>query len=177
MKREIISAIVIAMFSLTIVSAFGVSAPYWGDNPMQAYPGMVSDVQLNVQNVAGVSEDVVAVLEVSEGNSIASLKKSEYIVSYGETLDVPLRISIPSDAAIGAKYPVKIDVKTKSASDEGMVSLSAGMLLAFDVIIAEKPAEAEESSLNVYIIAAIIIVVLIILIILLSRKKPARRRK
>ncbi|MEM4259393.1 MAG: hypothetical protein QXS38_01350 [Candidatus Pacearchaeota archaeon] len=168
---KILTSILFAlMISLALVSAFGVSSPYWVGNPMIAYPGMTSEVSLNLQNIANPTGDVIAVMKVVQGSEIASLTRSEYEVKQGSTTDVPLRIKIPSDAAIGSNYRVVVDLKTKGGSTDGMVGLATGMVVGFDIIVQEKPISAETNKTAWYLGVAIAVVLLIIIVAALRRR-------
>ncbi len=171
-KMKIVLSSVLAMvLSLAMVSAFGVSAPYWSTNPMIAYPGMDSNVKLNLQNIANPTGDVVAVMEIVKGADIISLQQTEYEVKQGSTVDVPLRVRIPDNAEIGSKYTVRVNLKTKTGGEGGMVGLATGMAVGFDVMVQEKPAVAEEANQTGWYLGIAIAVVLLIIIIVAIRRR------
>jgi hypothetical protein len=109
-------------------------------------------------------------MEVVQGSEVASLSRSEYEVKQGSVLDVPLRVSIPDEAPIGSKYSVRVNLRTKSGGEGGMVSMATGMVVGFDVLVQEKPAEAEENKTAWYLGVAIAVVLLIIIVVSLRRR-------
>lgn len=175
-KGVLVSSFLMAVLALTLVGAFGVSPPYWIGHDMPAYAGMNADIPLNLQNGAGATEDVIAVMQVIEGNDIASLSKSEYTVKAGENINVLLNVKIPSDAAIGKTYGIKIDIKTKSPGQAGAVSMGVGMLVAFNAVVGEKPKEAEKpNNFFLYIGWIVVIIAIAVILWIVSRKKGKKK--
>ena len=172
MKRGELAAVmfVLAVMLVGVVSASGVSAPYWEGNPLKMYKGETTMVNLNLQNMVG-NEDLTYSVEIKEG-AIASLSGGVYIVK-AQTSDtmVPLRVSVPSDAEIGDITKVKVEFKTITSGTGGMVSMGTGMTVSFDVIVVEKPAGQLSTAWIVAIIAAIIIVVWMIFAARKKKKK------
>lgn len=178
MKNKLLIMTAIVLFASSLVGAFGVSSPYWETKPMNGYPGMDKEVLLNLQNKAGATEDVFATIEVIEGSEIASLSKEEYLVEEGSSIDVPLRIRIPSNAEIGKEYSVRVNTVVLADSESGGVGLSTGSITAFNVIVGEVP-EREGFGTELYV--ALIVVLLILAIFFIANncktKKTKKKRK
>ena len=154
----------------SMVFAFGVSSPYWKDNPLEMYPGQSETVMLNLQNLADGAEDVVAELELVESSDISSLARTNYNVGAGEQVDASLRVSVPSDAEIGDTYNIEVSVKTVTSGESAGVAFGTGMTTAFQVNVVEKP-EMPISTTTIAIIIIAIVAVLVIIWYLLRRRK------
>lgn len=166
-KYLIVASMMIALIAVSMVSAFGVSSPYWEGNPLSMPKGSVKTVNLNLQNMVG-NEDVTVEAKLVEGSGITSLDETRFTVP-AQTSDimVPLEISMPEDAATGDIKTVKIEFKTVS-SDEGGIAMGTGMTILFEVVASEEVAED-----NTAMVVTIVIAIAVLLAILwfLSRKK------
>lgn len=166
MKKILLSSFLLSIMMVSLVSAFGVSSPYWNDNPLQMARGEVKTVDLNVQNMVG-DEDVRVIAEIKEGSDISSLGKTDFIVKAGTSNTIiPLRIEFPEDTTPGESKKVKIEFKTTSPG-EG-ISVGTGMLIAFDVVAKDEVAKDNRTSM---ILILSVIVLLIVLTIFLIRRK------
>lgn len=164
-----LSVLIAGIMLISLVSAFGVSSPYWDGNPLTMARGETKTINLNLQNMVG-SGDVTVKAVLVEGADITSLPKDTYVVKEGtsDTM-VPLEISIPKDANPGEITPIKVEFKTVQDSSKG-ITMGTGMTVAFNVIAGEAVAETN-TSMIVGLILAIIILALIIWMILKKRKK------
>ncbi len=160
----------------SLVSAFGVSSPYWETNPAKMYPGQKLIINLNAQNLAGATEDVLASINVKEGANIIMLDKSSYTIKAGETKDIPVVLKIPANAVVGSAYPVIIEVKTGSAGESGAVAIGVGANIKFNVEIIQKTEEVEDQE-NYNLLIGVVIAVLVIIIIYLLYKGKNKKRK
>jgi hypothetical protein len=140
MKNNIM-VILAGMFllSLSFVSAFGVSTPYWDENPLKLAPGESMDVELVLQNMAGAENDATLRAEMTDdGRGVASLidDNLDYFVPFGSD-DVPMRVRVivPMDIAEGGVRDVEISFTQVSSEDAGMVSVSGGFTTKFPVFV------------------------------------------
>lgn len=180
MQKRIISLILILIVQLSIISAFGVSSPYWGDNPLTMKKGETKVVEINVQN--GQSEDDVYVLvKILRGGEIVSLNKERYRVPKRTTdTMVPVTIKIPKDTTQKV-YDVAFDFKTTGAEEGGgPVTLGVGATIGFEVLVSDEAYVPEEISLSKYymivgIVTAVIIITLIIFFFLRSRNRANKK--
>jgi uncharacterized membrane protein len=161
------SLLLMSLFSLIVVSAFGVSSPYWEGNPLELAAGDTEVVTLNLQNMANAVDDVTAEVVVVEGSDIASLDQTTYDVKAGASENCFLTIKVPSDAQIGDVYEVKVETKTVTPGDVGMVAMGTGMTTAFSVVV---NGSNETNGLWFYAIGAVILIAAIYIIII-ARKK------
>ena len=161
--------ILLAILMLSsMVSAFGISAPYWENNPLTMTQGETKTVELNLQNMVG-TEDVIVKADIKTGMDIASLVKTTYTVPAGTSNTMaPLVITIPKEAALGAQK-VEVEFKTVAPESAGMVTMGTGMSIGFDVIVT-KPEPKINAGL-MYLIGAIIVILVIIGIVLARKKK------
>jgi len=170
MNRSVSISCIALILLIGFASAFGVSAPYWEDNPLSIERGTTKIVEINLQNMVG-NEDVKVKAELVEGSDIASLSNDVYDVrAQTSNVMVPLKINIPDDAKVGDVKKVKIDFRTISPNNEGMISMGTGMSVAFDVNITEKQKSASNYVTPVAIVL-VIIVLAVALIILAKRKR------
>ncbi len=149
------------------VSAFGVSSPYWEGNPLQMSKGETKTVYLNLQNMVG-DEDVTVKAKVIEGSEIVSIKEDTFVIK-AKTSDtlVPVKITLPNDAEVGSIEKVKIEFKTIS-KDKGGISMGTGMIVAFDVVTAEK---IKNNTDKIILIIAAALILAGLLVILNKKRK------
>ncbi len=164
-----LSALIASLMLISIISAFGVSSPYWDENPLQMNRGETKTINLNLQNMVGEG-DVTVKATLVEGNDVTSLAKDTYVVKQGTSNTmVPLKITIPKDAVPGETKSIRIEFKTVQDDTKG-ITMGTGMTVAFNVIAGEAIAETN-TSMIVGLILAIIILAIIIWMILKKRKK------
>lgn len=185
MKKMLLKVVVLAgvlvfafLFMSANICAFGVAASYWKGNPMALYPGETKATNLNIQNGAGASESANVRMNVAEGGEIARFESAghvDYVVPAGASLDVPLIVSMPSNALIGSKYRIRIDVLNSAGGGAGQVALGTGMVLEFDANAVEKPSAGGKPDYTLYYWIIGILIGLIILaciaIKILGRKR------
>jgi len=163
--------------SIPLVMAFGVVTPYWKENPLIMYPGESKEVSFNLQNMVGDKDYAirVALLESSNIALITDASTDYLIRAKTDTTYVHMIVSIPSDAAIGAVYPITMSFSTITAGNEG-VSLGSSIEKSFNVVIGKEIAKPAIPAYT-WIIVAVIIVIIVLLS--LKRKTPevSKRRK
>ena len=175
--------IIFLLVSISGVLAFGISSPYWKDNPLKMNPGESRDVFFNLQNCpsllasCGSSEENV-IVSLMEGSEVTQITSGDsYRLPFGSfDTYVKLHVSIPESASPGSSYNVKFSVSS-SGSGTGSVVLGTGYYVDFPVIVVEKSAESvvvdnqnvsPQSKLNfsnlttVLFIAGLILLILVI---------------
>lgn len=155
------------LLSLIVVSAFGVSSPYWDGNPLELSAGDKEIVTLNLQNIANANDDVDAEVKIIEGSDIASLEQELYTVKAGSSENCFLTIEVPSNAKVGDVYSVKVETKTITPGDAGMVSMGTGMTTAFNVVV---NGSKETNGAWYYVIGAILVIVVVYFIVVAKKK-------
>jgi len=163
----ITSALILGLMLVSLISAFGVSSPYWNENPLKMARGESTTVNLNLQNMVGEGDVSVKVILI-EGEDITYLPQEIYTVK-GGTSDtmIPLKIKIPKDAQPGETKKVKIEFKTIQGDTKGIV-MGTGMTIAFDVIATS---EVASNSTKTIILAIAVIILALILWYLVKKKK------
>ena len=168
--------ITIILFS-SFVSAFGVGAAYYKENPLKISAGESKEIIFNLQNGPGPN-DVIAQPSITQGSGILELINSEKVlVAVGASVNIKTRITIPKDAKIGDVYPIQMTFTTISKG-ESTFGLSSSVSRKFDVIIVPTAEEiarearlAEQGPITTEIIIAVILVFIIILVIWIKIKK------
>jgi len=163
-----VSALMLGIMLVSLVSAFGVSSPYWEGNPLVLDRGESTTIYLNLQNMVGEGDVKVKAILV-DGEEFTSLPKEEYVIKEGtsDTM-IPLDVSVPKDATPGDKQSIKVEFKTIQ-DDTGGISMGTGMTVAFDVVAGQAIAETNTTMIITLIVA--IIVLIIIIWWILKRKK------
>ena len=168
MKKLILPLIALILAS-SMVFAFGVSSPYWADNPMELAPGESEVVMLNLQNKAGATQSVTTSIRILEGYELLSLPQDSHDVAAGGETDVPVTVTMPSNAALGETYSIKMEVKEVTSGEGGMVAMGTGFLVEFNVNVVEKAMIGMNTTTILSILA--IVIAAIIIYCLLKRKK------
>jgi len=112
MRKMIFRCIVLLYlcFNSTSVLAWGVSCPYWSDNPLQLSPGQTYDFHFTLVN-SPEGEPVTVSVSVTQGSEYVELTDSSttYFVPTGPVfVDVNMRASIPSTSIIGDVFPIRL---------------------------------------------------------------------
>jgi len=188
-KSVIFGLLGLAVLMVSFASAAGVIADYTKDRPLKLYPGETQTVPFTIQNLAGDEDIVMRAFLEDDANGMAVLVHEDptYSVALGERGNVPVRITVPSDATIGDVFVVDIDLRQVSEpdTDGGMVTLVGGMGYKMGVVItsmeessfydasqtAPATATEEEASNTLWYIIAAIIIVVIILYFVTKKKK------
>ena len=182
-KIKNIKIIILSMFLLITLSfnvnAFGVSSPYWDDNPLYMHPGETKDVVMVLQNMVG-GENIKMTAELNSGKEIAMLtdQSTTYNVPLGSNnVPVHLKITVPSNAKPKQEWQVGVSFKT-IAENTGGVSIGGAVDKGFKVIIAQpkistqapKETKITQNSFG-FIILVVILVTLILTLKHFNKKK------
>lgn len=174
---------VLLIFSLVNVKAFGVTSPYWKERPLEMAPGETQIVTLLLQNMVG-TENVRVRAEIINGSEIAEIidPNKEYYVPLGtKNVTVNLRITIPSSAPEGKEYIVGVAFTTIKEGTGGGVVTGTGIEKYFPVVVKTptRPTapKVSEKKLPIWIVVVIIIAIVLFIIWLLIRKKKEIKKK
>jgi len=181
--------IVLGTFSLFItmvflVSAFGISTPYWDDNPLKLASGESKIVTLGLQNQVG-TEDVTLRAELTnDAGGIATIIDGslDYFVPLGGSAVVSIKVEVPEDAEnTNPLREVALSfTQIGVAGSGGPVTLSGGFTTKFPISIVDfteselyvepTPTPPKEKG-NFLIILLILIAVVIAIIVFLNTRK------
>lgn len=128
--------------AVPFINAFGVSSSYWEGRLLTAYPGEEKEIILGLQNELKEGNLKISAI-ILEGGEIATLadNPAEYsTIAGGEITPVKMNIKIPSNAKIGAEYPISIMFKDITPKVGGMVGLSMSIPSSFKVLVVSKEA-------------------------------------
>ncbi len=160
--------LLLALLIVGSVSAAGIVLPYNENHPLMMSYGETKVVNFNFQNMVG-DEDIVVKIDLKQGGDIASFEKDTYAVPLGSEVNIPLTIKIPDDYG-KAVQNIEFNVNTvEQGVEEGMVGLSTGWRVSFDVIFSEK--EVEKSTLVWIILGLVIALIVLLLLIFFVIKK------
>ncbi len=178
-KTTFIVVILLIAFSYG-VNAFGVSSPYWDENPLYVQPGETKDVAMSLQNMVGDS-DVTAIADLRSGSEIATITddNKNYLVPLGvSNVPVNLKIQIPVDAKPGKEWNIGITFNTVAENTGGGVGIGSGVTKGFKVIVAEKPKISAQASkiLGIQTLTGVIILIVILIILFLGIKHFYKRK-
>jgi len=179
MKKEIyiLAAMLFVLVGvISSVAAFGISTPYWTENPLIMKPGEIKDISFSLQNMVGTTDMAIRVA-LLEGQEIASLTDSskDYLVKSG-TADtiVGMRVIMPVTEAVGTKHTIILTFSTITSGVSSSVSVGSSIEKSFDVIAGgEIKGQGIESWM--WPIAAVAIV--LILVLLRRPKKKSKKRR
>lgn len=173
MKTNNLFLIAILFSSLLFCSSvygFGVSAPYWNDNPLNMSPGDTKTIQFMLQNDLG-SDDIRVMGAVTEGSDIASILGDTFSVKAGIKTPVQVKIEIPLNYTIGKSSRVVL-MFTTIAATAGSFGLGSGIEQNFPVnIVSKTPVEGGKSYLWLYILIGIVVLLAIIILVIYLKKK------
>lgn len=179
-KLGLVFMVLIILFS-GYVFAFGVGSAYHKDHPLEISPGETMEIIFNLQNGPG-PDDITARGSVTKGSEIMEMVDSgNILVVVGGSVDVKVRVSMPSDAKIGDVYPVEISFTTITEGEAGAFGLGSSVGRGFDVIVvptAEERARLAEqgviTSWIVYLIVGIVILIIILVIWFVPKKRKSK---
>ena len=183
-KSKFSFGFLIALLLLSpLASAFGVTTPYWDDNPLIMQPGQTKDFVLTLQNMVEGSEDIVLKAEMVSGSEIATLvdEELEYLVPFGrKDIEVNLRVIIPEDAQLNKEYTIGVSFK-QILEDEGkMVQMAGEVGKNIPVIVKsesevlpepEETLEEEEKGFPTAMVVLLLVIIVILGYVILKKKK------
>ena len=163
----------ILLSAFTSAFAVGIS----GD--LNLNPGQSFDAYYDIMNNYGGGGDIMVEGKFLEGSEIASFSKGDkFNVPAGSVVSVAVRYKIPTNAAIGTVYPIKVIFKTVSeGTGSGSVSFAEDVVRTLSVSVGAKPAELPapeekaKAGANVWMYVIIILIIVIIFAVWFSMKK------
>ena len=182
-KSKFSFGFLIALLLLSpLASAFGVTTPYWDDNPLIMQPGQTKDFALTLQNMVEGSEDIVLKAKLVSGSEIATLvdEELEYLVPFGrKDIEVNLRVIIPEDAELNKEYTIGVSFK-QILEDEGKMVQMAGEVGKNILVIVKSESEVlpeegipvpEEEGFPTAMVVLLLVVIVILGYVILKKKK------
>lgn len=186
-KQKIISLVTLILLSLSFVSAYGVSRPYWDKNPLNLAPGESMTVRLDLQNMAGEKVDRRFKVKITDdGGGIAKIiGGDEFLVPFGrEDIPVSIQVSVPKTDQRGGIRNIALLFSEIGSGKGGMMKVSGAFTATFpvNVVAPEKsvlykpatPVKETKISLQWILLIALILVVIISIIVVLIIKKKRR---
>lgn len=176
----ILNVFVVIAFVSSASAALGVAYA----NPIYMYPGESKDTFFILQNAdsAGDREDlIVDVLPSDSPIATFTDRNLRYNLPYGAETRVNIRLDVPENARIGARYTISALFKPSVAVVSGGAQIVGNIRSSFDVVVVEKPAqvavttpEEAKAGVNIWLwIIVIIIIVIFLWVLLKSKKKTA----
>ncbi|MFH1210223.1 MAG: hypothetical protein V1663_05565 [archaeon] len=188
MKKIIIFMCMFLLLSISVF-AFGVSSPYYSDNPLVLSPGESKDVAFSLQNMAGATQDLNVELEVITGQDLVTVLEQPqmyYVPANSEDVKSNIRVTVPSTAVPGDNFNIVLNFKSLNSGEGGMVDLGLGTRISFGVVVAAPPQEPEvqipetvpeaEGNNNLIYYIVIIVIILILLLIVFAKKKGKEKK-
>ena len=177
--KYLISLILLTiLLSAALVTAFGVTLPYYPSNgygELTGEPGQVIDMTFMLQN--GVdNKDLILKASIKDGAEIAQIAGNDTLIVPFKAKDIPVKvkISIPSNAKTGDIFLVSLYLKTIEADAHG-TALGTGIEQRVHIKIYKPNLKEKISRIipfeNKDIIGYSIILVLLIAVVLFMRKK------
>ena len=179
--NKIIVSIILGVFLIPSAFSFGVTTPYFEDNPLKLKPGESADIRLELQNMVG-EEDVSLMANLNSGSEIAFITDEDttYKVPFG-TKDtyVNINIKIPEEDQIGTEYKIGVSFNTFGEEGSDIVQLSGAVATNIPVIVSdesteipqESPEIVESLSIVPFLIIGLMLAAVILLVIFKNKKK------
>jgi hypothetical protein len=165
-------------FSLQ-VTAFGVTAPYWKENPLIMNPGDTREITFTLQNMVGEEDMRVSVEVLERQEYVQLLGPTEYEVP-AKTKDVPVKvqIAVPQELPLGTIFPVRVSFRSTEKGGTRQVQLGTAVEKTFDVIVGQVEVPKEESPLlKKPATPALIVLVIVVIAWLLLKKLKKKETK
>ncbi len=150
-KKIILNFLVIGVLAVVMVSlanAIGFSSND-RSSPLSVYQGDQRDISINLFPASATEGNRVARVTMEDNAGIASITDAslDYNLVVGQNTPVNMKVSIPSSAAIGTEYVIKLKVTdvTETAGG-GTVGLITGSLISVHLKVVEKPAPPVQPS-------------------------------
>ncbi len=177
--KIILSTILLVILSYN-ASAFGVSSPYWDENPLYVNPGEAKEITMVLQNMIG-DQDIKVIGELNSGKEIAILidKSTTYNVPIGNSnVPVKIKINVPEDAKPKQEWQVGVAFKTV-VDNSGGVGVGSAISKGFKVIVKEQAKVSETATKQVLSTQLIgfLIMLLILIVLVLAIKHFHKKRE
>ncbi len=180
-----ILALTILLISVvSVISAAGVSTPYWKTNPLKLQPGESTVFSLGLQNMVG-SEDITLRANMTKGNEVARIidEKTDYFVPLGsDSVTVNIEVTIPPNAEINKVYDLEVSfLQVSSVEGEGFFTVASAFTQRIPVLVVGEPTESSvyqptptKSQKNNLLWIALAVIVLGIVVFFVARGKKRK---
>ena len=185
MKRILFGCVMVStiffilIIEISLVNAYlAVTTQYSNNYPLQLSPGESIETFFKIQNeFEEGGQDLI--IEVIPGESnIAVFTNNEliYDIPSGESISIPIKITIPKEGAEGTKYTVSALFKSIPSEKEGTVGFVINIGKSFPVIvlaspeeraIEEVPSDKTKQGFLIWIILIILMITIIMVVVIL----------
>jgi len=139
----------IIFIGASYVSAFSVATLYGDNYPLRMKAGETKETFFLLRNIVEGDSDVTIDVELLKGKEIASFidEQRSYEVSYGNEIEVPIKIVIPENAKAGTIYTIGAVFKPASKEGgQGNVQFLINIGKSFPVVVLGDRGEEQLSS-------------------------------
>ncbi|MCX6742538.1 MAG: hypothetical protein NTX24_05215 [Candidatus Pacearchaeota archaeon] len=183
MNKEVwlVAGILLVLVVLSFpVDALGITTMYYSGNSLTLKPGETKTISLGLSNMAGDSQNLTVIANITKGAEIAQLveKDKQYSLPFGtnNNIGVNVVINAPIGDPIGKEYEVEVTITTVTSGVGGGVILGSSIGTTIPVTIVSPTGETiPPKTFNTWWVILILLIVIIIIIIILSRKKKKKR--
>lgn len=191
MKNYLLLAIMLIMMVgvSSQALAFGISVPYFRDNPLYMFAGEEKTINIQAQNMIG-TKAVMFKVSIKNGDRIANfidIDDGEFItLALGQKRDLPIKIIIPVDAEIDAlkndkkdfDFQIAVEMESSSPNGEGQVQFEGATRSLIPVIIVpEQEVVNRKIFTKKVILWSVAGIVLLILLVFASIFMVKRKRR
>ncbi len=174
-KKSAGQLLLIVIASLIILSSyasagFGVGFPF----KISLNPGETYEGSLSLQNRIEPVEDMTIEIIVEEGEEYIIFPNGKTVqITANETLNIPVKISVPESAEPGAVYKVKMLFKPTSRGTQqgGTVNFILSLGKSFDIEVLGESKNKGAIIIILLLLITIIVVLAVLLIRALGKKK------
>lgn len=171
----------LTVLTISIISATGVSTPYWNTNPLKLQPGESTIISLGLQNMVG-TEDVTLRASITKGSEIAKIidEIKDYVLPSGsEDVTVNIEVKIPENAEVNQVYDLEVSFLQVSGTDGGgFFSIASAFVQRIPVLVVGEPTEsavyktASETGGNnlLWIILGLVLLLVVLIVIKIHRR-------
>ena len=170
-----VTSLFLILFLASTVFAFGVAG---SNGPFTISPGETSMTSFRLQNMVG-GGDITVQADITKGSEVASIiGDNKYLVKFGtKDTEIPIRIRIPSDTAIGNVYPVLVSIKTITSGGGTGIAFGTAIDQGFEVLVVAKT--EEKTQLNPILIVGIgagLLIAVGAVFFLIKKRKVKKKR-
>ena len=130
------------LFAINSVFAWGISSPYWDNNPMQLHPGEKTTAYFRLFNCPWLGEeceqrDITVYTQLVEGRQISRIQGKYFTIPFGspvtgEIVEIPVTVKAPKNSRPGDSYYVRFYIYEKDPS--GMISVGYNIGFPVNVV-------------------------------------------
>ncbi len=180
-KVPVLAILLISIIS--VISALGVSTPYWNTNPLKLQPGESTIVTLGLQNLVG-TENVSLRANITKGSEIATIidEDLDYFIPLGsEDVTVNIEVKIPQNAEVNKVQDIEVSfLQVSSGEGGGFFTVASAFTQRIPVLVVGEPTESavygqkpEKLGVNIvtWAILALIILGIIVAAVIIKKKR------